>query len=201
MLNYKLLFLTGLIFFLLAVFLFLFTDLDQKLSNILLSDHDSTFIYWNKLISKSGSFAIVLPLSLLFIVWLWICQSHQDAVWMFTVLISARLVFLLMKNIIVRTRPTFPFTHIHATTASFPSGHAVNGLMFVLILLFFLQNYRSVYWISLIWVVLVGWSRLALGAHWLSDILAGWGCAMMWFAFMMGVRNTVFIQKLFDFIL
>ncbi len=195
------LFLIGFIFLLFAVFLFLCTDLDQKLNGVFLSDHDSSLIYWNRLVSKSGSFAVVLPLSLIFILWVWIYRSHRDAVWLFVILISARLVFLLMKNIIVRARPAFPFSHIHATTASFPSGHAVNGLMFVLIILYCLRNYSLVCWISLIWVFLVGWSRLALGAHWISDILAGWGCAIMWFAFMMGIRNTVFVQKLLDYIL
>ena len=107
-----------------------------------------------------------------------------------------------MKICIFRVRPAFPHSHIHTVTASFPSGHAVNGLIFVLIILYCLHYYNFVYWIVLIiWVLLVGWSRIALGAHWFSDIIAGWGCAMMWFAFMVELRGNVYVQKLLNYIL
>lgn len=197
--NYRILFLIGLGLFSIAIIMFLWTHLDERLNLFFLSDSSGLSIHWIKLVSKSGSFAIVLPLSLLLVVWTWFYRSHQDAVWFLIILISARLVFLLMKIIIFRPRPVFPHSLIHATTASFPSGHAVNGLVFILILLFCLHRYNYVLWLALIWVITIGWTRLALGAHWTSDILAGWGCAMMWFAFMMELKDTSFIQRILGY--
>lgn len=179
--------------------MFLWTDLDRRLNPFFLLDSGGAYVHWVKLLSKTGSFVIVLPLSLLFILWVWIYRSHQDAVWFLIILASARLFFLLMKIIIFRPRPVFPHSLIHAATASFPSGHAVNGLIFICILLFCCHKFNFIWGLAIIWVLTIGWTRLALGAHWTSDILAGWGCAIMWFAFMMELKNTSFIQKLLGY--
>lgn len=93
------------------------------------------------------------------------------------------------KRLIGRVRPhhaaagdVFDFAPFHwsARAASLPSGHAatVAATAAVLVLLFG----RRALVPGLALVLLVGWSRLALGAHFLSDVLAGVlvGAGMAW---------------------
>jgi undecaprenyl-diphosphatase len=74
---------------------------------------------------------------------------------------------------------------VHATTvtlASFPSGHATNGAAFglaaglTLALTVAHHRWSKALWVAtgLLFAALVGVSRLLLGVHWLSDVVAGW---------------------------
>jgi membrane-associated phospholipid phosphatase len=66
---------------------------------------------------------------------------------------------------------------------TFPSGHTADAFAFAIsVILIFRKNYILV--LSLIWAILVGYSRMCLGVHFPSDVLAGaiiggvcgWGC-------------------------
>jgi membrane-associated phospholipid phosphatase len=69
------------------------------------------------------------------------------------------------------------------TTYSFPSGHAMGSatLGMALSILCWPTRWRGpVTVLSLVFVVLVGISRVYLGVHYPSDILAGWSAAIAW---------------------
>lgn len=94
----------------------------------------------------------------------------------FISLISTSAVIDSLKHILNRTRPfiTYPSIHnlVHVSSASFPSGHA--GEVFVLasaITLLF-QKQKWCVLAVWIWAFLVAYTRLVLGVHYLSDILA-----------------------------
>ncbi len=82
----------------------------------------------------------------------------------------------LIKNYICRQRPE----GCDISTFSFPSGHSVFVMCFCGIIIYFIHKYvRSDFWRNLLvivfglWIFLVGISRLWLGVHFPSDVLAG----------------------------
>jgi len=98
---------------------------------------------------------------------------------------GSALVNALLKLAFHRPRPELAFVHLD--TYSFPSGHAaVSTATFTTIAFLLGRRYRSLRTRVLIAVgtlaaiLLVGFSRLYLGAHYLSDVLAGISVGFAW---------------------
>ena len=109
----------------------------------------------------------------------------------------------LLKNVIGSSRPADALVSL--SDFSFPSGHAtaIAGAL-ILIIYFFAPIIRSKSWrwilvIGLfILTLLVGGSRLVLGVHWLSDIIAGYSLGIFWTtAMILGVRYGGLIWQAF----
>ncbi len=100
---------------------------------------------------------------------------------------GAALLNLILKNVFLRPRPDFPGAYLQDTGFSFPSGHAMISIVFygaVAYLLFIaLKSWRYKVLSVLVMVIIaamVGFSRLYLGVHYLSDILGGWSAGGLW---------------------
>ncbi len=88
-----------------------------------------------------------------------------------------------LKLIFERARPVFEDPLVSLDTYSFPSGHAASSTLFygALIVLFVQQRMRWPTWIiGALMVALVCLSRVYLGAHYLSDVLAGVMVGFVW---------------------
>ena len=87
------------------------------------------------------------------------------------------------KHTFGRVRPDLWPSIAPETTFSFPSGHAVQTMALVaaLLVLAWPTRWR---WPTLIvggcFVLLVGLSRVYLGVHYPSDVLAGWAASLAW---------------------
>lgn len=92
-----------------------------------------------------------------------------------------------MKNSFERERPSLVPHGSHVYTASFPSGHsmvAASTYLTLAVLLARAERRRRIkaYWLSvaLLLTGLVGVSRVYLGVHWPTDVLAGWTAGAGW---------------------
>ncbi|TIO49667.1 MAG: phosphatase PAP2 family protein, partial [Mesorhizobium sp.] len=86
-----------------------------------------------------------------------------------------------------RPRPDLVSHLVNETSLSFPSGHAMLSAVTYLTLgslaARFLPNRRTkifVLGLAVLTTVLVGTSRVYLGVHWPSDVLAGWCAGFAW---------------------
>jgi membrane-associated phospholipid phosphatase len=117
-------------------------------------------------------------------VWLWRRDARRLAIWAVTTMTIGGLLGALLKIVVTRARPAFEQPVAHAGGYSFPSGHAVNSFLCtgVLILVFLPVLSRAGRWLAYVVgasiVLLTGFDRVALGVHYVSDVIAGWIVAL-----------------------
>lgn len=100
-------------------------------------------------------------------------------------IVSSVLVSNSLKLFFARPRPTIVPALFHEVSYSFPSGHTLAAVMFfgTLAIWCFRQNKRGQGALLVSWAALVGFSRIYLGVHYPSDVLAsfalGWGMLIL----------------------
>ncbi|MET3987924.1 membrane-associated phospholipid phosphatase [Streptomyces sp. PvR034] len=114
------------------------------------------------------------------VVWLLVRRAWRLAAWAAVTALSGSQIGLLVKNAVERARPQLPDPVSHAPGYSFPSGHAMTATTSCAVLLLVLlpmapRAWRPVAWVLAVTsVVGVGYTRVALGVHWVSDVVGGW---------------------------
>lgn len=92
-----------------------------------------------------------------------------------------------LKAVFERARPPEAYRAVEVLNQSFPSGHAMLSAVVYLTLGAMLarattQEYLRGYVMgaAILLAVLIGLTRIYLGAHWTSDVLAGWCAGAAW---------------------
>jgi len=110
--------------------------------------------------------------------------AHRLAWFVAVTTIAGGLTGVVVKALVARARPVFPDPVHLAPSWSFPSGHALNAALitavFLLVLLPVLRRTRwrvTAWLVGALLVLATGYDRIGIGAHYLSDVLAGYGAA------------------------
>lgn len=125
----------------------------------------------------------VLPLDALIAAGLLVARRRKDAMFAFCALGGSLLLNTTLKNAIARARPQL-WTPVEAHhTYSFPSGHAMATATLACVLCALAWGTRWRWPVTLAAVgfaLLVGVSRVYVGVHFPTDIVAGWAAAVAW---------------------
>ena len=119
---------------------------------------------------------------------IWLCFYKRNYYGMFLVLLTYPGGFLLnqlIKRIVERPRPDIAD---QLASFSFPSGHAMMAMLYLLTIAYFLsgefvgkKKSTFIWVIAIILIVLIGLSRIAGSRHFATDVIAGWSLGYTWF--------------------
>lgn len=144
----------------------------------------STEIY--RFISLFGSQIVYLFSVVLGAYYLWRRRWLHLGIWI-AAIAGGELLNSLLKAIFARPRPVFVNPQVVERFFSFPSGHAMLSMIaYGLLAYFVVQIVRNriarifVVFAAVLMIVLIGISRMALGVHYLSDVIAGYMAGGVW---------------------
>jgi len=127
-------------------------------------------------ITFTGSSKFLFPFTALITFMLLLARRRSEALLLVVSQISAALVIVIIKTLVARERPSLWETEWY-WGASFPSGHTLAVATFVTAAYLCMLKIRPdaqgmIIALATLWIFLVGLSRLVLGVHWPTDVLA-----------------------------
>ena len=136
-----------------------------------------------KTITILGNTPVQAIIAIVAVIWLYLRQYKSEAIFVGASGLLASILIVSLKYIYQRQRPSI--THlVHASGYSFPSGHSLGTFMILgaiaIVLAQRLEKKESkiaVYAITGLLIFLVGLSRIYVGVHYLTDVLAGFTLA------------------------
>jgi undecaprenyl-diphosphatase len=139
-------------------------------------------------VTALGARVVVYMVVLVASAFLWQSRHHYSAALLWVAVIGAGLINTVLKLTFNRPRPdVFPWRTQHVGLASFPSGHAMTSIVVYGTLALLIARLaptrllRRLTWALAVFVILiVGLSRLYLGVHYPSDVLAGFIIGGAW---------------------
>jgi undecaprenyl-diphosphatase len=138
-------------------------------------------------ITALGGTAVLTLLTALVVVFLLVAGRWQVALFVLVAVGGGQIVSTLLKLGIDRPRPDLVSHLMVETSRSFPSGHAMMSAVTYLTLGSLLarivpERRLKIFFIAVavFLTAIVGISRVYLGVHWPSDVLAGWCAGFVW---------------------
>ena len=153
--------------------------IDQKIQNWAFSLRDYDLFWLTKLTKLSNTKFIVALLILLGILpW----TRKKYGVPIAAAEVTGLAAYTILKKVIARPRPDVSLHLISQGGFSFPSGHGATSLIVYGLGICLIRKYvkneilKNVLTVILsILIILIGFSRIYVGVHWPTDVLASWG--------------------------
>lgn len=135
----------------------------------------------------------VVTIFIITIAWLVMKRRYSDGIRFTIVCAGGVLINQVMKLFFAKPRPELWHRLITETSFSFPSGHAVGSMVVYGFIAYILakemqQHKHIVYATASLLIIAIGLSRLYLGVHYPTDIIAGYGIGFIWLITCMKVR-------------
>ncbi|MBW4560853.1 MAG: phosphatase PAP2 family protein [Mojavia pulchra JT2-VF2] len=134
-------------------------------------------------LTKLGVFWGVFPLATAIALSLFIRRQWRKLAYLVITLLGSIIINRTAKELLHRVRPHLWISPAPEFDYGFPSGHAMSSMTLVAALVILTWGTRwgkLVLILGILFVLAIGWTRLYLGVHYPSDILAGWTASIAW---------------------
>ncbi|HEU4698516.1 MAG TPA: phosphatase PAP2 family protein [Gemmatimonadales bacterium] len=146
-------------------------------------------VWWMEQLTAFGSGPRMTLLALLCFVLLYRYRQHLLAFGWAVAVAGGGALNSALKAFYRRPRPVLEDPFVHARFWSFPSGHSMGTFVFTGMLVYFVVLFVRrpgvrilAAAVGLVWTLLIGFSRIYLGAHYFSDVVAGYAAGTVWLA-------------------
>lgn len=140
-------------------------------------------------ITALGGVTVLTMITLFAVGYLLAIGRHRTALFVGGSIAFGGIATKLLKAFFERARPDLVPHLVPVHSLSFPSGHAMNSALVYLTLAALVARTRTdtgvrlfLMGAAMVLTLLIGASRVYLGVHWPSDVLAGWGVGALWAA-------------------
>ncbi|MEP0930252.1 MULTISPECIES: phosphatase PAP2 family protein [Cyanophyceae] len=135
--------------------------------------------------TRLGNPSTVVPLTCIGFSGLWLRRHRSVAIAFAINCVGGAVLSTGLKLLFSKARPALWPQIITETSYSFPSGHALGSMVLYgfsayLLAQRFRKQKRLVYAGAVVLIGGIGLSRLYLGVHWPTDVLAGYGIGFLW---------------------
>jgi undecaprenyl-diphosphatase len=161
-------------------------------------DGPAWFAYAMRDITALGGAAGLTLITLMVTGFLLAARKFATAGFLFAAIAGGAVLSNVLKAVFMRARPTIVPHLVVVDASSFPSGHAMNSAIVFLTLGALLtrtQKSRAVRLylvaVAILLTLLVGFSRVYLGVHWPSDVIAGWIVGAAWATFCLAIARLL----------
>jgi len=166
---------------------------DRSLYLALYAGGDPPLLALSRFLSMLGRYYVLIPLAIAAAVYLAFKRRRRAAL-LLVIVFGCRLLVELQKTIFARPRPILTDHLVEVSSLSFPSGHSANSMATLVAVALLLPTGMRWKWIGVTGAVLlsllVGFSRVALGVHWPSDVIGGWAFGLLWLLLMVRLAST-----------
>jgi undecaprenyl-diphosphatase len=162
---------------------------DLQTMQAIAGNRNATLTSIAAVVSNAGSFALLAPLSIAFLLlrrW----KRPSDDIALLVIAAGSAVLPIVTKLIVARPRPSLEHLS-HLTSLSFPSEHTTQAAAVYLTIAIMLSKGLNRGWreavivVAILIAIAVAWSRVYLGVHWPTDVIAGlllgWGWALLVF--------------------
>lgn len=174
------------------------TVLDAQLSTWVFQNHHPWLTGFMFFITHWHSPLGVMAMSAALAAWMWRRREHYWLAALALTVPVGMLLNILLKYLFQRERPQFEEPLLTLATYSFPSGHTSGATLFYGLLVAYLvrsthskRGWAMAAGVACLMVLLVAASRVYLGAHYLSDVLAAIAEGCMWLTICITTVSTL----------
>jgi undecaprenyl-diphosphatase len=205
LLSAEMLIITGVFFLSLMVFIFIIRrvfllrneDLDNKVFDVVKPYINDTNTSIMNFITFFGKHEFLIPANLLLIAYYLLKKRKWYSIKIPTIAISSLLLMFGLKQLFARQRPTGQLLE-EAKNFSFPSGHALMSVTFYGLLAYIVWHSvknSTVKWtliiLLILWIILIGVSRIYLRRHYVTDVMAGFAMGFLWLVISLKVIRRI----------